>query len=90
MCEPTPEMWIAHLNEQINTLLREKERVVAERDDAREQRRRWHEASVADRAESARLRAKINTVLETFERDEAQGYHSKDRQFAISILKHTA
>lgn len=26
-------------------------------------------------------------VIETFERDEAQGFRSKDRQFAISILR---
>ena len=42
-----------------------------------------HEA--ADEIEQ--LGFKIKTVLETFERDEAQGYRSKDRQFAISILK---
>ncbi len=32
-------------------------RLARERDDAREQRRKWQEASVADRAESERLRA---------------------------------
>lgn len=31
--------------------------------------------------------AGIQTVVETFERDEAQGFRSKDRQFAIEILR---
>lgn len=38
-------------------------------------------------AESARLRAAVAFVVETFEKDEARGYHTKDRQFAISILR---
>jgi hypothetical protein len=28
----------------------------------------------------------METVLNTFKRDEAQGYRSRDRQFAIEIL----
>lgn len=35
------------------------ERLTAERDDAREQRRKWQEASVADRAENERLRTAL-------------------------------
>lgn len=27
------------------------------------------------------------TVLDTFEKDEAQGYRSRDRQFAIDLLR---
>jgi hypothetical protein len=32
------------------------------------------------------LRWAVETVLETFRKDEAQGYRSRDRQYAISIL----
>lgn len=38
-------------------------------------------------ANLGRLSGAINTVLSTFEKDEAQGYRSKDRQFAIDILR---
>lgn len=33
------------------------------------------------------VRWAAQTVLETFSKDEAQGYRSRDRQYAISILK---
>ena len=39
------------------------ERLTAERDDAREQRRKWQEASVADRAENERLRADVRKAF---------------------------
>lgn len=38
-------------------------------------------------AEIARLLAAITCVVETFEKDEARGYRSRDRQFAIEILR---
>lgn len=34
------------------------------------------------------LRHAVETVVSTFEKDEMQGFRSKDRQFAIEILKH--
>ncbi len=36
---------------------------------------------------AAELEQAVAAVVETFERDEAQGYRSRDRQFAISILR---
>lgn len=33
-----------------------------------------------------RIEAMAQRVLETFQKDEAQGYRSKDRQFAIELL----
>ena len=39
----------------------------------------------ADKIE--RLLAAIEYVVTRFERDEAQGYHTKDREFAITILR---
>jgi hypothetical protein len=46
------------------------------------------EALLLQRAqEIAELEAAISQVVTTFERDEAQGYHSRDRQFAIETLK---
>ena len=38
-------------------------------------------------ADLGRLSGAINTVLSTFEKDESQGYRSRDRQFAIDILR---
>lgn len=38
------------------------------------------------RASSTKLHEAVELVIATFEKDEAQGYRSKDRQFAISIL----
>lgn len=38
-------------------------------------------------SENRRLREAIETVLNTFEADEAQGYRSRDRQYAIEILR---
>jgi regulator of replication initiation timing len=38
-------------------------------------------------AEIERLREWIGFVVEKFEKDEAQGYHTKDRQFALAILR---
>lgn len=48
-------------------------------------------ANEFDRAEQAdaqlaTLTAAVETVVTTFQCDEAQGFHSKDRQFAIDIL----
>lgn len=37
--------------------------------------------------EISRLRRALEHVVETFKRDEAQGYRSRDRQFAIEILE---
>lgn len=34
-----------------------------------------------------RLLEATSRVLSTFEKDEAQGFHSRDRQFAIAILR---
>ncbi len=34
-----------------------------------------------------RLEQAVETVVSTFERDEAQGYRSRDRQFAIDLLR---
>jgi hypothetical protein len=34
-----------------------------------------------------RLREAAKLVVATFEKDEAQGFRSRDRQFAISILR---
>jgi hypothetical protein len=42
----------------------ENERLRAERDDAREQRRKWQEASVADRADNHRLTAALQKVVD--------------------------
>jgi hypothetical protein len=39
------------------------------------------------RSEGNRLRKAIETVLTTFEKDEEQGYHSRDRKYAITILR---
>lgn len=58
---------------------------------------RWQEATMlliakvdslyrADTASLSVLRGTLEKVLTTFQRDEAQGYHSRDRQFAIAIL----
>jgi hypothetical protein len=33
------------------------------------------------------LKTAVEAVLNTFETDEAQGYRSRDRQYAISILR---
>lgn len=38
-------------------------------------------------AEIGRLSSAIRRVVDTFEKDEAQGYRSRDRQFAIDVLK---
>ncbi|WP_316176284.1 hypothetical protein [Bradyrhizobium sp. SZCCHNRI1073] len=35
----------------------------------------------------AKLETAIEVVVSTFEKDEAQGFRSRDRQFAIDILK---
>jgi hypothetical protein len=48
---------------------------------------RNHHRAVNAEAEIERLRKAITDLVETFEKDEAQGYRSKDRQFAISILR---
>lgn len=51
--------------------------------------RRWNRR-VPDTVCAEELAMAINQVkrvVETFERDEAQGYRSKDRQFAIGILR---
>lgn len=40
-------------------------RLQADRDDAREQRRKWHEASAMDRAENGRLRVEIEQMRPT-------------------------
>jgi hypothetical protein len=37
--------------------------------------------------EIERLREAIKVVVETFEKDEAQGYRSRDRRYAIDILR---
>lgn len=37
--------------------------------------------------EAERLHDAVDHVLRVFEKDEAQGYRSKDRQFAIEILR---
>jgi hypothetical protein len=42
------------------------------------------------KADRDKLLAAIIHVCETFEKDEAQGYRSKDRQFAIAILRQVA
>lgn len=42
----------------------------------------WNARGAAD----LKLRTAVETVLEKFTRDEAQGYHSRDRQYAIEIL----
>jgi hypothetical protein len=34
-----------------------------------------------------RMREAIEYVMTKFEQDEAQGYHTKDREFAITILR---
>ena len=60
--------------------------------------RAWHDYHVELEHEShgdyqaleatlGRLSGAINTVLSTFEKDEAQGFRSRDRQFAIDILR---
>jgi hypothetical protein len=41
----------------------------------------------AHQQEIAQLNAAISCVVETFKRDEAQGYRSRDRQFAIEVLE---
>jgi len=41
----------------------------------------------AAQIEGGRLRKAIEFVLDTFEKSEAHGYRSRDRQFAISILR---
>lgn len=38
------------------------------------------------RSEVNRLRFAITTVLDTFKKDEADGYRSRDRQHAIEVL----
>jgi hypothetical protein len=38
------------------------------------------------RAELEQLQQAVKAVVETFSRDEAQGFRSRDRQFAIEIL----
>lgn len=35
----------------------------------------------------AQMQKAIELVVSTFEKDEAQGYRSRDRQFAIEVLK---
>jgi hypothetical protein len=50
------------------SLLQRIEQLKLERDDAREQRRKWQEASAADRAENARLRREIQTLRNTMDR----------------------
>ena len=37
--------------------------------------------------EASRLREAIEYVVTKFEQDEAQGYRTKDREFAITILR---
>ena len=60
--------------------------------------RHWHDECVAMESEShrdyqsleaenGRLSSAIRKVVDTFEKDEAQGYRSRDRKFAIEILK---
>jgi hypothetical protein len=47
----------------------------------------WRERAEKAEAEIERLRETIKVVVETFERDEAQGYRSRDRRYAIDILR---
>lgn len=61
-------MNIADVGQEMHRLQRENERLRSERDDAREQRRRWHEASVADRAENGRLQREIAALRNTIDR----------------------
>lgn len=42
----------------------------------------WNARDAAD----ADLRKAVETVLDQFTQDEAQGYHSRDRQYAIEVL----
>ena len=58
----TGPMTIASAQALIDGLNARIQRLSAERDDAREQRRKWQEASVLDRAENARLRAELNAA----------------------------
>lgn len=48
--------------------------------------RKYQELAAAGRYGAACIEA-CEHVLQTFERDEARGYRSRDRQFAIDLLK---
>lgn len=45
------------------------------------------QSRVVDYNKVGDLIAAVKTVLETFEKDEAQGFRSRDRQYAITILR---
>lgn len=50
-------------------------------------RREFSARASAAEAEVKRLRAAIRTVVETFEKDQREGFQSRDRTFAIEILR---
>ena len=58
-----------------------------EHDAERGLRQEFSARAYAAEAKVRRLREGIAAVVDTFARDEAQGYRSKDRQFAIEVLR---